>query len=170
MTVPDSDRERVIAILREQAGEGRLDLDEFGQRLDEAYQAQSVEQLQHALRELPVPPVAEPAPPASAGATGMTGVTGVARRPDAMRPLPGEHRPVPRQGQHPAKAPGKVAAAAWHSHVTTYMAVNMFLIMIWLSTSGTSSFFWPMFPIGGWGIGVAAHGASYYSGRSRAHR
>jgi hypothetical protein len=169
MTVPDNERERVIAILREQAGEGRLDLDEFGQRLDEAYQADSVEQLQHALRELPVPPVAQPAAPTSEPRTAVG--TPSTRRPDAMRPRPGEHRPVPRQGHHhPAKAPGKVAAAAWHTHVTTYMAVNMFLIMIWLSTSGTGSFFWPMFPIGGWGIGVAAHGASYYSSRSGAHR
>ncbi|MBB4742827.1 hypothetical protein BJY16_006286 [Actinoplanes octamycinicus] len=42
------------------------------------------------------------------------------------------------------------------AHVLAYVLVNLFLItMWWLTTPG--GFFWPMFPLFGWGIGVAFH-------------
>ena len=37
-------------------------------------------------------------------------------------------------------------------HVMVYVAVNVFLVVIWVVTG--SGFFWPVFPIVGWGIGV----------------
>jgi hypothetical protein len=36
-----------------------------------------------------------------------------------------------------------------------YVMVNAFLIVIWAVTS--SGFFWPIFPLFGWGIGLAFH-------------
>lgn len=39
-------------------------------------------------------------------------------------------------------------------HLLVYVLVNTFLVVIWWMTSGTDSFFWPVFPIVGWGIGV----------------
>ena len=173
MSIPEEERERVIALLREHAGEGRLDLDEFGQRLDEAYQATSLDQLQHALRELPARRT-ESATAPSSGQSRRTSSPPRSQTPGVGGPWPGPQMPMPMRMPHsphvPSHVKAKMARAAWQTHVTTYMAVNLFLIMIWLSTSGAHSFFWPMFPIGGWGIGVAAHGAAYMSGRPRSDR
>jgi hypothetical protein len=42
------------------------------------------------------------------------------------------------------------------AHLLAFVLVNLFLITIWwLTTPG--GFFWPMFPLFGWGIGVAFH-------------
>ncbi len=45
-----------------------------------------------------------------------------------------------------------------------YLAVNAVLVLIWAVSSATS--FWPVWPILGWGIGVAAHALRVYAGRS----
>lgn len=45
----------------------------------------------------------------------------------------------------------------FRGHVLIYVAVNVFLTVIWAVTSGTDGFFWPVFPIVGWGIGIVAH-------------
>lgn len=37
-------------------------------------------------------------------------------------------------------------------HVLVYTMVNGFLVIVWALTS--SGFFWPIFPIAGWGIGL----------------
>ena len=46
------------------------------------------------------------------------------------------------------------------THVVIYITVNAFLVAIW-AVSG-SGFFWPIFPILGWGIGVAANAWGVY--------
>jgi hypothetical protein len=48
------------------------------------------------------------------------------------------------------------------SHLTVYLAVNALLVLIWALTS--AGYFWPAWPMLGWGIGVIAHGASVYVG------
>ena len=45
-------------------------------------------------------------------------------------------------------------------HVAVYLAVNALLALIWALGSG--GFFWPVWPMLGWGIGVVAHAASVY--------
>jgi eukaryotic-like serine/threonine-protein kinase len=42
-------------------------------------------------------------------------------------------------------------------HLTFYLLVNVFLIGIWAASGG--GYFWPVWSILGWGLGVAAHGA-----------
>lgn len=42
------------------------------------------------------------------------------------------------------------------AHVLAYLMVNAFLVGIWWLTS-PGGFFWPMFPMFGWGIGVVFH-------------
>ena len=49
------------------------------------------------------------------------------------------------------------------SHLVTYVAVNGLLIVIW-ATVGGDGFFWPVFPLLGWGIGVLLHGWDVYRG------
>jgi hypothetical protein len=56
----DADRERVVARLQKAVGEGRIDLDEFGQRADAAYAAVSRAELDLLVADLPTdapPPV-----------------------------------------------------------------------------------------------------------------
>jgi len=56
------------------------------------------------------------------------------------------------------------AKREFRRHLSVYLAVNALLVAIWAVTS--ASFFWPVWPIFGWGIGVVAHAASVYSSPS----
>jgi hypothetical protein len=47
-------------------------------------------------------------------------------------------------------------------HLVVYLAVNSMLIAIWAFTG--AGFFWPIFPIVGWGIGVVINGYVAYQG------
>ncbi|HEU5268660.1 MAG TPA: 2TM domain-containing protein [Jatrophihabitans sp.] len=40
------------------------------------------------------------------------------------------------------------------THVVVYVLVNSFLVMLWLMSGDNRGFFWPIFPIAGWGIAV----------------
>jgi eukaryotic-like serine/threonine-protein kinase len=46
---------------------------------------------------------------------------------------------------------------SFKTHLTLYLLVNAFLIGIWAASGG--GYFWPIWSILGWGIGLAAHGA-----------
>lgn len=48
------------------------------------------------------------------------------------------------------------------AHLLAYVTVNLFLTAIWL-LSNPSGFFWPIFPLLGWGIGLAFHVWDVYS-------
>jgi len=52
------------------------------------------------------------------------------------------------------------------NHAVTYVVVNAFLVLVWWQTRPTGDFgwlagsdgdFWPIWIIGGWGIGLALH-------------
>jgi len=45
-------------------------------------------------------------------------------------------------------------------HLLIYAMVNAFLVVVWAMTG--SGFFWPIFPIAGWGIGVVANAWDAY--------
>ena len=57
---------------------------------------------------------------------------------------------------------------SFKSHLTLYLLVNLFLIGIWAASGG--GYFWPVWPILGWGIGLAAHGAPVVAGVGRPRR
>ena len=44
--------------------------------------------------------------------------------------------------------------------------MNLFLVAIWYVTSGIGSFPWFIFPLFGWGIGIAAHYVEAFRGSS----
>jgi class 3 adenylate cyclase len=48
------------------------------------------------------------------------------------------------------------------THLTFYLLVNVLLIGIWAASGG--GYFWPVWPILGWGIGVACHAAPLLAG------
>jgi len=49
----------------------------------------------------------------------------------------------------------------FRSHLLVYILVNTFLVVIWLLTD-PHGFFWPVFPIAGWGIGVVMNAWDVY--------
>jgi hypothetical protein len=49
----------------------------------------------------------------------------------------------------------------FHVHLLAYVLVNAFLVVIW-AVSGTDNFFWPIFSLLGWGIGLAFHAWDAY--------
>ena len=49
----------------------------------------------------------------------------------------------------------------FHGHVLIYTLVNAFLVVIWAVTN-PDAFFWPIFPIVGWGIGVIMNAWDVY--------
>ncbi|MEU3143505.1 MULTISPECIES: DUF1707 domain-containing protein [unclassified Streptomyces] len=56
----DADRERVAAVLRDAVAEGRLDMEEFEERLDATYRARTYRELEPITRDLPAPGVSAP--------------------------------------------------------------------------------------------------------------
>jgi uncharacterized membrane protein len=49
----------------------------------------------------------------------------------------------------------------FYGHLLVYVLVNTFLVVIWAVT-GAHGFFWPVFPIVGWGIGVVMNAWDVY--------
>jgi len=49
----------------------------------------------------------------------------------------------------------------FRGHLLVYVLVNTFLVVIWLVTD-QHGFFWPVFPIIGWGIGVIMNAWDVY--------
>ena len=49
----------------------------------------------------------------------------------------------------------------FRGHVLIYVLVNAFLVAIWAMTD-PHGFFWPVFPIVGWGIGVVMNAWDVY--------
>jgi len=42
-------------------------------------------------------------------------------------------------------------------HALMYVMVNAFLVTVWAVTMGPDGFFWPVFIMAGWGIGLVAN-------------
>ena len=51
----------------------------------------------------------------------------------------------------------------FRSHLVAYVLVNALLVVIWAVTSG--GFFWPVFPLIGWGIAVGFNAWDAYGRR-----
>lgn len=55
----------------------------------------------------------------------------------------------------------RIAAFKWSA--VSYFSVNCLLVAIWYFTSGQDSYFWPIWPILGWGSGIALQYFRAYS-------
>jgi hypothetical protein len=51
----------------------------------------------------------------------------------------------------------------FHAHLLVYVLVNAALVAVWALTS-SGGFFWPVFPMVFWGIGVVMNGWDVYRG------
>ncbi len=56
----------------------------------------------------------------------------------------------------------KRASFKWS--LATYFIMNSFFVAVWYFSSGIYSHFWPIWPMLGWGIGIAFHYFSAYHG------
>ena len=54
------------------------------------------------------------------------------------------------------------AKSEFKVHLVVYLTVNAMVVLVWALTS--SGYFWPIWPIAGWGIGVVMHGYTVYWG------
>ena len=52
------------------------------------------------------------------------------------------------------------AKRGFRHHLGVFVLVNTMLIIIWAATG--AGFFWPIWPICGWGIGLALHAFTVY--------
>jgi len=133
----DADRERTVATLRDHFGAGRLSDDELAERIAGAYVSKTLAELDGLMLDLPSPESALPA-------------TSPPRR-------------VPVQGAR--NKTGRVLARSVRIHATIYVIVNVMLIAIWAASGG--GYFWPIWPILGWGIGLGGHAAPLLAGVGR---
>ena len=67
--------------------------------------------------------------------------------------LPSSHQPAPRR----RRGRGGALGASVRVHFAIYAVVNLMLIGIWAASGG--GYFWPIWPILGWGIGLGCHAA-----------
>ena len=56
------------------------------------------------------------------------------------------------------------AKQSFRVHLVSYLAVNAFLIAVYMLTRG--GYFWPIWPILGWGVGLAIHWGAVYATRT----
>ena len=125
--VSNAERDAVVEQLRLNMADGRLDIDEYGERVGSALAARTGAELQAVLADLP-----HVVPPEEA----------VRKRRASVRAI-----------------------------LVPYLVVNLFLVLIW--AVGGFGYFWPVWPILGWGLGVVLSLASVAGAdgrRSHHHR
>lgn len=53
------------------------------------------------------------------------------------------------------------AKRGFYAHLLSFVLVISFLVVIWAASGG--GFFWPLYPLFGWGIGLAFHAFGVFS-------
>jgi hypothetical protein len=81
-----------------------------------------------------------------------------------LEPLVADLPPRPADIVEPARA-GRRRRGPDPDHLRAYIAVNLMLVAIWALTG--AGYFWPLWPIVGWGVGVIADSAGNLGGPCR---
>ncbi|MFL6054449.1 MAG: DUF1707 domain-containing protein [Actinoallomurus sp.] len=124
----DADRDRVAAALREHCAQGRIAVDELSERLDLAYRARTLGDLQKVTSDLPE---------------------------EDMYELP---VPAYRQSTPNRRPSGGVYRAGMRAGWATYVSVNLICVVIWLLTvlAGGPAYPWWIWVAGPWGAVMLA--------------
>ncbi len=152
MRAADADRERVVAVLQEAFAQGRITVDEFHERSDQAYAAKTLGDLAPLTADLPAHDLAPGASvqPSPSGAVGE-------------RFGSGSWSPAAMAGRKALRRHQEIRAI-W----STWVTVTIFTTVIWL-LAGMGSF-WPIWPIGFLGAGALArtiNGSGHHHGPDR---
>jgi hypothetical protein len=137
MRASDGDRERVAAALREHMVEGRIDVDEFNERLEQVYKSRTYGELARVTSDLPATDLhALPATP-----------------------------PKPKPRKDPAKARDELRAnwAIW----ALASSINWVIWLIVSTTSDGPVYPWPLWVMGPWGVVLLLGTLSAAAGRDR---
>ena len=127
----DADRDRAAAALREHLAAGRLSIEEFDERLDRAYAAKTLGELDELMADLPTSDLGQ--------------LPGSSVDRSAADPM--------LAGRHPGRSiqapPGRFPPArrtAWGS----WLAISLVLLMIWVAggAAGSPWFLWVVIPLG----------------------
>ena len=118
----DRDREKTAARLGQALAQGYLQLDEYEQRVEKAFQTQTTGDLKQLLADLPL---------------------------DRMR----------RADPHRRAARAAAARLGVRIHLAAYLAMTVIVLTVWAAVAVTTgaSYFWPVWPILGAGIGFISH-------------
>jgi hypothetical protein len=153
----DEDRDRVVALLREHHAAGRLDAEEFNERLDKAYAAKTLGELDDLMADLPA--------------------IDLYRLPDAG--LPRYRRPgrggssfleAAAQGHGGVVRPHGRFSPAWASAWGSWFSISLLLFVIW-AVSGAHGYLWPLWVAAPWGaIMLGRWFAGGHPGGGRSHR
>jgi Domain of unknown function (DUF1707) len=137
----DEDRDRTAALLREHHALGRLNPEEFSERLDKTFGARTIGELEHLLKDLPR--------------------MDLYRLPDSdMTRQPRQAQPRPRQGGHMSRG--------WRAVWGVYLTVNLVCLVVYgLSGGGYPWFLWVAGP---WGAVLAGTYWTLGAGKSSRHQ
>jgi hypothetical protein len=134
----DADRDRAASLLREHHAAGRLTAEEFSERLDRAFVAKTVGEIDALLKDLP-------------------GID-LYRLPDAALTR------QPRQRQAAVPSPGR-GSGAWRAAWGLWFTVTAVCFVIWGLTSAPG-YVWPLWVAGPWGAILACSWLTTNAGRS----
>ena len=126
----NDDRQRIIEQLQAHYVAGRLSSSELESRVEQTLAAVTFGDLEVILADLP--------------------------NLDAAH-QPAAEQARSREGHHQGRHHKPHGERPFRSHVTSYLLVMTMLVIIWALTS-PGGYFWPVWPMLGWGIGLAAHG------------
>jgi len=131
MRASDDDRDRAASLLREHHAAGRLTVEEFQERLDAAYQAKTLGDIDHLLADLPS--------------------IDLYHLPDESMRRMAQAAPASPAGTAPG--PGRLSPA-WRGAWASWASVSMVLFVIWLITalgSHHADGLWFLWVAGPWG-------------------
>jgi len=144
----DADRDRVADSLREHLAAGRLTPEEFNERLDKAFAAKTLGELDDLMADLPAVDFGLLPEASLRGAAGHSPLD-LRRSPGSIEPGQGRFSPA--------------WLAAWGS----WLAISLFFFVIWLASgaSGGLWFLWIVLPLGALMLGRWITGAPAHSER-----
>lgn len=152
----DADRDRAADALREHLAAGRLTIEEFNERLDRAFAAKTLGELEQVMADL--------------SATDLGQLPGAELNHPVADPPQAGRRPV-----RPVQAGPGGFYPAWRAAWGTWLVISLFFFVIWLASgaSGGPWFLWVILPLGAlmlgrWITGAPARGERR-SARPRQH-
>jgi len=154
----DADRDRTVAALREHLAAGRLTTEEFDERLDKAYAAKTLGDLDGLMADLPRTDL-EQSPDASLD------------RAAAGPPLPGRHPGGPVEARAGRFTP------AWRAAWGSWLGISLVFLAIWLVSGASGGLWFLVVPavlgavlLGRWIMGAPAHSDHRSDRPRRNHR